>query len=142
MCAELKEYQECVLKNVLYVPSLTRNLISVHKITENEGGVKFTDNGVEILKGRTKITGEKEYAGLYNIHLNCKSKQTSDLNLRHRRIGHLNVDSMKKLATLSSGLEKLNFCTSEIQCETQLTSKQTRKYFGKAREREQRDRYK
>ncbi|KAJ8884220.1 hypothetical protein PR048_016077 [Dryococelus australis] len=108
-------YHECVLKNVLYVPGLTINLISVHKITEN-GGVKFTDNGVEILKGRTKITGEKDNSGLYNINLNCsetillsESKQTSDLNLWHRRIGNFNVGSMKKLATLSSGLEKLKF---------------------------------
>ncbi|KAJ8895787.1 hypothetical protein PR048_001125 [Dryococelus australis] len=93
------------------------NLISVHKITENGGVVRFTDNCVEILKGRTKMTGEKDNAVLYNINLNCsettflsESKQTSDLNLWHRRIGHLNVDSMKKLATLSSGLEKLKFC--------------------------------
>ncbi|KAJ8888717.1 hypothetical protein PR048_008209 [Dryococelus australis] len=89
MCAELKgdiEYQECVLKNVLYIPGLTRNLVSVHKITENGGVVIFTDNGVEILNGRTKITANK----------------TSDPNLWHIRIGHLNVDSMKKLTTLSS----------------------------------------
>ncbi|KAJ8881725.1 hypothetical protein PR048_018211 [Dryococelus australis] len=143
MCAELKgdiEYQECVLKNVLYVPGLTRNQISVHKITADGGIVKFTDNSVEMLKGRAKITGEKDNAGLYNTNLNCsetillpESKQTSDLNLWHRRIGHLNVFSMKKLATLSSGLEKLKLCASEIQCETCLTSKQTRKHFGKAR---------
>ncbi|KAJ8865633.1 hypothetical protein PR048_033153, partial [Dryococelus australis] len=35
---------------------LTINLISVHKITENGGVVKFTDNSVEILKDRTEIT--------------------------------------------------------------------------------------
>ncbi|KAJ8879391.1 hypothetical protein PR048_019999 [Dryococelus australis] len=29
-------------------------------------------------------------------------------------MGHLNVDSIKKLVTLTSGLEKLIFCTSEI----------------------------
>ncbi|KAJ8887000.1 hypothetical protein PR048_013214 [Dryococelus australis] len=110
------EYQECVLKNVLYVPGLTSNLILAHNITENGGVVKFTDNGVEILKGRTKITREKDNARLYNINLNSsettllsESKQTSDLNIWHKRIGHLNVHSMKKLATVSSGLEKLKF---------------------------------
>ncbi|KAJ8882511.1 hypothetical protein PR048_014322 [Dryococelus australis] len=130
-------YQECVLKNVLYVPGLTRNLISVQKITEN-GGVKFTDNGVEILKCRTKITGEKDNSGKTFL---SESKQTSELNLWHRRIGHFNFYSMKKLATLSSGLKKLIFYTSEIQSKTFLTSKQTRKHFGKERERErERDR--
>ncbi|KAJ8884979.1 hypothetical protein PR048_011175 [Dryococelus australis] len=120
---------------------LTRNLILIHKVTENGGVVKFTNNGVEVLKGRTKITGKKDNAGLYNVNSNCsettlpsESKQTSDLNLWHRRSGHLNVDSMKNLATFSSGLEKLKFGTSDIHCETCL-SKQTRKYFGKARER-------
>ncbi|KAJ8877368.1 hypothetical protein PR048_021822 [Dryococelus australis] len=104
---------------------------------------QITDNGVEILKSRTKITSEKDNAGLYNINLNSSEtallserKQTSAQNLWHIIIGNLKVDSMKKLATLSSGLEKLKFRTSEIRRETSLTSKETRKHFGKARKRE------
>ncbi|KAJ8875121.1 hypothetical protein PR048_023014 [Dryococelus australis] len=77
---------------------------------------KKSDIGIQnYRKWRTKITGE-DNAGLYNINLNCsettllsESKQTSDLNLWQRRIGHLNVVSMNKLATISSGLEELKF---------------------------------
>ncbi|KAJ8875444.1 hypothetical protein PR048_023339 [Dryococelus australis] len=95
MCAELKEnigYQECVLKNVLSVPGLIINLILVHKITEN---------------GELKSQARRTMP-------DSKSKQTSDLNLWHRGIDHLNFDSMKKLATLSSGLEKLKFFTMRL----------------------------
>ncbi|KAJ8874433.1 hypothetical protein PR048_025282 [Dryococelus australis] len=104
MCAELKgdiEYQECVNEKCSVCSRFNKKSI------ENGGVVKFTDNGVEILKGRTKITGNKDNAGLYVINSNCsettflsESQQTSGLNLWHRRIGHLNVDSMKKMAPL------------------------------------------
>ncbi|KAJ8891422.1 hypothetical protein PR048_003950 [Dryococelus australis] len=64
------------------------NLTSVHKITENGCVVKFTDNSVENLEGRTKITGENDNAGFYNVNLNCsettllsESKETSDIQL-------------------------------------------------------------
>ncbi|KAJ8867918.1 hypothetical protein PR048_031727 [Dryococelus australis] len=112
---------------------MINNSDSLTNVTENGGVVKFTENGAEILMGRIKITDE-DNTGLYNMNFNCsettllsESKQTIDLNLCHRIIEYLNVDSMMKLATLSSELEKLKFCTSEIQCETYLTSKKTRK---------------
>ncbi|KAJ8868333.1 hypothetical protein PR048_029849 [Dryococelus australis] len=139
MFAELKGD---IVKNVY-----SKMCCMFQKITENGGIVKFTDNGVEILKVRSKITGKKDNTGLYDINLNCsettllsESKQTSDLNLWHRRIGHLSVGSMKKLATLSFGLEKRKFYRSEIQCETCLTLKQTEKTFWENKRERERER--
>jgi hypothetical protein len=47
------EFKECNLKDVSYVPELSRNLLSVHRITENGGEVLFTKRKVQIF--RTKM---------------------------------------------------------------------------------------
>lgn len=44
------ELQECKLKNVMYVPGLSTNLISVNAITDQGGEVVFTRNEVLIKK--------------------------------------------------------------------------------------------
>lgn len=40
-------FNKCILKDVLYVPELSKNLISVHKITNNGGTVRFSANEVK-----------------------------------------------------------------------------------------------
>lgn len=40
--------ENCMLNNLLYVPDLSKNLISVNCITKNGGEVKFTKDKVEI----------------------------------------------------------------------------------------------
>jgi hypothetical protein len=46
------ELKECSLKNVSYVPELSKNLLSVHCITENDREVLFT-------KEKFQMNGQK-----------------------------------------------------------------------------------
>lgn len=50
----------CILKNVLYVPELSENLLSVSTITENGGEVTFSKNNVLITKDYEKILQEEK----------------------------------------------------------------------------------
>lgn len=53
------ETKTCNLTNVLYVPELTKNLMSVNIITEKGGEVTFTKDKVIIKKEDTIIKGNK-----------------------------------------------------------------------------------
>jgi hypothetical protein len=71
------EFKECNLKNVSYVPELSRNLLSVHCITENENGgeVLFIKRKVQIFKDKNVVMeGKKEENGLFVIHLNRENQ--------------------------------------------------------------------
>jgi hypothetical protein len=69
------EFKECNLKNVLYVPELSRNFLSVHRITENGGEVLFTKRKVQIFKDKNVVMeGKKVENGLYIIHFNTENQ--------------------------------------------------------------------
>lgn len=68
------ELQECELQNVIYVPELTTNLISVNAITSQGGEVIFTRNEVLIRKeGKVQLKGSRNRNGLYEIILERES---------------------------------------------------------------------
>lgn len=66
----LSEYD---LHDVLYVPDLVKNLLSVSAITSKGGEVKFKGKGVTVKKGnKICMRGYKNSAGLYEIKLKEK----------------------------------------------------------------------
>ena len=98
----------CKLHEVLYVPDLSYNLLSVPKATKAGKVVKFTETGCEILDSNKKVIAVATRVGsLY--HLNCqadneqtnaavnKSKETKE-DTWHWRYGHLGVRNLQKLA--------------------------------------------
>lgn len=59
----------CNLKQVLYVPELSDNLLSVNGIKENAGEVMFSKNKVVISKNnQTMREGKKRLNGLYLVN--------------------------------------------------------------------------
>ncbi|KAI4462970.1 protein o-mannosyl-transferase tmtc2 [Holotrichia oblita] len=71
LCIGTIERTECILENVIYVSELSKNLISVHAITENEGEVIFTKDRVAILKDDKKVLeGRKQENCLYIVQIN------------------------------------------------------------------------
>ncbi|KAJ8877799.1 hypothetical protein PR048_022256 [Dryococelus australis] len=90
MCADLKgdiEYQECVLKNVLYVQDLTRNLISGHNTTEN------------VANDLTDWCRER------GIKIDYAPAATPQLNGRAERLSRMLMEKTRALL-FDSGLEK------------------------------------
>ncbi|GBP86392.1 Copia protein [Eumeta japonica] len=96
--------------NVLYVPELAVNLISVHQITENGGQVKFDSKGCVILNRQNVIVATAtKVNNMYRLNMNtgyaCMSDvKQDDIFLWHQRMGHLNFDTLKKMKECSEGL--------------------------------------
>ncbi|KAJ0086209.1 hypothetical protein Patl1_07938 [Pistacia atlantica] len=99
------------LSNVLYLPKLCKNLMSVGQLVDQGYNVVFNENGCEILKegnGTLVATGKKvgRLFALTMLHFSS-TKMDSSPNvtiLWHKRMGHCNLQrlkdmSMKKLAT-------------------------------------------
>ncbi|UYV70438.1 K02A2.6-like [Cordylochernes scorpioides] len=91
------------LKEVLYVPELNSNLISVSKITEDEKQIIFDENGARIIdnNGSSIITAKRE-DNIYtidacaNIKLeeNVFKTQENNWKIWHKRLAHINENYM------------------------------------------------
>lgn len=91
------------LNDVLYVPELAANFISISKATSNKMTVLFTNNNAIIQDSKDKsILAEavkKDNIYFCNIQIdNLQQKLYSttnwDLNEWHRKFGHLNMQSL------------------------------------------------
>lgn len=130
------ELQECELRNVIYVPELTTNLISVNAITNQDGEVIFVKDKVLIKKeGKIRIKGVKNKNGLYEVMLQKElrrsylaNNKTENTKLWHWRLRHLGLDNIKKLLKMSTGinLHTEEMRSSEEPCEICLKSKHLR----------------
>lgn len=137
------ELEKCTLKNVMYVPSLCSNLLSVSAITNNGGTVTFEINKAVVkYKDETILVGKKTQKGLYKINLkqetSCLSEPVSDPLLEwHRKLGHINTAAMKNLLKLSDGMKLTESDLSDprLVCEVSFKAKHTRSPFDKVRRR-------
>ncbi|KYM96030.1 Copia protein [Cyphomyrmex costatus] len=144
------EFDSCSLREVLYVPKLSTNLLSVNSITKNGGEVIFTKENV-IMKADNKIVlkGNRTSNGLFQVKLIPESSNKSYLSEKksqkeaeiwHRKFGHVSIGKMKKMITMCEGV-KLSSKELEVLktvCEVCQRAKQTRLKFGDARTRAKR----
>ena len=131
-----------VLKNVLYVPSFRKNLISVSKLYNDGYSVIFNDN-VVIMRNNSYICSGTLVNNLYTLtcahqiksqantstSLN-KRKDPSQLNqtyLWHLRLGHVNLRRIQRLVS-SGSLESLQVEPFPV-CESCLEGKMTSRPF-------------
>lgn len=113
------------LSDVLYVPTLSYNLLSVPKTTEAGNTVRFGETHGEFTNSQGEVLAVASKAGgLYYLNceplydrVNVSSDQQSKEKLWHRRFGHLGTRNMNKLkkSELVDGFdyttqEKLDFC--------------------------------
>ena len=115
------------LSDVLYVPKLAYNLLSVPRVTELGKEVIFDELQGHILDDQGELVAMASKTGsLYYLHceplakpqINAVSDSTNE-KLCHRRFGHLSERSLRKLAKdeLVSGLDydiskEIDFCES------------------------------
>ena len=96
--------RKCKLHDVLHVPDLSYNLLSVSKAVEKGITVKFDKSIPDT--NRKIITVAAKAGGLYHINtapveahsMTAHHGSFSREDLWHRRYGHLSVKSLKKLA--------------------------------------------
>jgi len=139
------------LNEALYVPDLCANLLSVNAVTENDGKVIFTKDKVIICKdNNTVCEGLKQPNGLYTINVlpddsnmeTCSmlagDKDKLNLFEWHCRLGHPNLNYMKRMLKLVNGMnvEYTTVCEKLIEkCEICIKAKQTRLPFSEERKR-------
>jgi len=105
---------EVVLTDVLYVPEFTVNLCSVSKLAKDGLAVTFMETLCTITKDGHELIRGTGVAGLYTLHTEGEMALTAaTTSLWHRRLGHLNVASVKKLETMAVGMR----CTAEPKME-------------------------
>ena len=132
---------KCKIRDVLYVPKLTYNLLSVAKVTRENKKVVFTSEGCKILRrdGVVLATGRKK-GELYLLNKAEAPRQAAnvaagqnDSELWHRRYGHLNPQSLRKLQSeeMVTGMD--GGLSSDIGvCEPCAEGKQHRVPFSKS----------
>ena len=110
------KYNDCLVNNVLYVPNLSCNLLSVGKLGEKGKVVSFGERTCEIRDSNDELLALGNKTGkLYYLSLQLNSKldhvnnsdsislnvvdSSNDTNLWHRRFCHLGYDNMMKLTS-------------------------------------------
>ncbi|KAG6460307.1 hypothetical protein O3G_MSEX011897 [Manduca sexta] len=125
--------QTIQIRNVLYVPSLITNLISVSQMTKNGCEVKFEKDYCQIYKDDKLIFTALQHNNMYVLNYFSETSallskvDEYDLNLWHQRMGHLNFTNLMKIEENAEGV-KLSKKGNQI-CTTCLEGKMTRLPF-------------
>lgn len=118
--------------NVLYVPELATNLLSVSQIINNGCHVQFDKEGCRIFNKMNKLVAEaKLINNMYRLNTNSISAYMSttknnDAYLWHQRMAHLNFEDLNKLSE-STGVKIEN--KDKVVCISCLEGKQSRNSF-------------
>lgn len=142
--------QDVVLTNVLHLPGVSRNLLSINTVTKKGGIAIFDDNSVkivhdgkiQIVDGTVVLEGTKTKQGLWEIDMksqNCGQAlltQQEKFIKWHNKLGHINFSDLKKIPDLCDGIDAdIKKCQVEDICEYCVMSKKTRKPFCPERAR-------
>ncbi|KAF2347481.1 Zinc finger CCHC-type [Trinorchestia longiramus] len=100
------QVKNCVVKNVLFVPELACNLISVAQNAEcgkethfNRSTCEIVDENNELIVAGHKVGRLYRLDCSYHVAAKCSSVSSDDL-LWHKRFCHLGFDNLKKLKSL------------------------------------------
>ena len=125
--------QSIVLYDVLYLPDLERNLLSVRAMAKLGAAVNFEGYQCkfirdEILLAVGKLVGKMYYLKLVNDdHAKLANEGLSDKELWHSQYGHLCMDNVKKLwkENMMDGMTLINSDEKhEALCESCIMGKQ------------------
>ena len=110
------------LKNILHVPTITKNMISIGQIVEQGMQVRFNNEGCFIEKGdRVVAHGRREGRMFILASTEVKSamfakslKVESDLNVWHKRISHIYLQKLQNMQSKRVVLGVPSFTAKEI----------------------------
>jgi len=133
-----------LLKDVKYIPSVTRNLISVKRLQEKNVETTFKASGEVDLKKDGDLIGQAFIQdGLPT--LNCKpipfvieeANLLSEATILtwHQRLGHINTNYVKKLSKRVDGM-KIKDSPTEFVCKGCQLGKMRRKKFHRTSQRQ------
>lgn len=136
----------CTLSDVLYVPELSFNLLSISKVTKSGKVSEFSDNLCKIKEKTGNCVAVAEKVGnLYHL-LTCSDDHKVNVsdcatklnaNIWHRRFGHLGIQNLKLLASKDLVSDfNLNVADEFDFCEPCVNGKNHRSKFPKNLQKE------
>jgi transposase InsO family protein len=126
------------IKEVLHIPKFKRNLISVVKLALNGLKVEFDDDACLVRAANRKVIARLPRVGsLYEMPFSMhdmanvahQMPQSAPLELWHRRLGHLNVRSVKALQSIVNGMHIKDGASNSAVCEGCIEGKLSRTPF-------------
>lgn len=128
------------LTEVLYVPDIKGNFISIQKLTQKGFEVKFYNEKADIsFKGKVIATAKIKNE-LYKLSdevnaVNEIKNKKQCIHYYHRVFGHRNFESLKKMFNekMVTGIELKRCNNCQLECEVCLQSKMSRKTFKKVK---------
>ena len=142
------QIREIPVQNVLYVPSLSSNLLSVKRLTKDGYSVNFQLDSCKVIKdGKVQAIArlERNIQGLYKVESDVERAWTAINNKQHgancqhtwhRRFGHRDPQAIKDFEEneLAIGIDIKDCGIREI-CECCIKGKMSRKPFPKEAQR-------
>lgn len=129
------EENKVLFTNVLCVPELATNLISVSQIIRSGGQVRFNEEGCVIMNSKGQIVATASAVNnMYRLNMSgrgyaCMSDvEEKDPYLWHQRMGHLNFHSLSKMTENTDHVIFPNKI-EDLTCVTCKEGKQTRLPF-------------
>ena len=134
VCIKTLAGNQWTLKDVRYIPSLKKNLISIGRLDNRDYATKFGKSLWKIVKGAWVVARDTKSGTLYT-NAGCMNiipvvENASNSSLWHDRLGHMSANGMKMLVA-KGVLEGLKFFDSS-PCESCDMGKQKRVSFTKA----------
>lgn len=101
-----KKRKKCTIRNVMYVPALRYQLLSISVLAKAGISAQFDNQGVRLLRngdGKIVATGSISESGLYILDVvpNSESSEISlsaTLSVWHQRLGHVSQNAIKSMA--------------------------------------------
>lgn len=121
------------VRDILYVPELSTNLLSVSQLTNKGCHVIFNDTGCEIrnkqmeLVSTARLTNNNMYKlNIFDGNAFITSSETQNIDLWHRRMGHLNYNDVSRLPLCTQDVKISNTSESNNNCIPCLQGKQAK----------------
>lgn len=131
-------YADVELSNVLYIPNLHTNILSVSKIIDHNCCVKFVNRKAAITTTDNKFIFEANLrSGVFIANLQCKKEMVMTVDERknclwHSRFGHLNFKDLNALKKkgLVNGIETKieKSCCCEVCAVCKISKKPFKEY--------------
>lgn len=94
------------VRNVLFIPELTTNLLSVSQLTKSGCKVEFTNTGCNIYNANKNLVATARLIdNMYKLNVvSGNAYAVTDLSIWHKRMGHLNMADVKRLPLCAEGV--------------------------------------
>ena len=106
LCNSKEHIYRCILKNVLYIPTVKQNIFSVQAEAKNCAHISFEHDNCQLIYPDGAVFNITQRGHLYYLK-NIVSTRNATYNLHtwHKILGHCNDLDFKKLLNLVKGMK-------------------------------------